>query len=281
MDTRKLIDYAMDENGVEFRSQLYASIHDRVTAAIESKKQEISQNLVTQESVVNEGLMTHITLGKKVKNDEGGHDQEVHYKGEKIGHISSYSHRTGTRYGMRHDASNDLTAGSRSPKEAIDDLRQSHAEYLKSIKESVVNEGLMTHITLGKKVKNDEGGHDQEVHYKGEKIGHISSYSHRTGTRYGMRHDASNDLTAGSRSPKEAIDDLRQSHAEYLKSIKESSDDVESMEKNKDDEAKERKKSSFPSGKGPSIFSKDKSSSGGKTTSPKSGVTRHSSGDRY
>jgi hypothetical protein len=195
MDTRKLIDYAMDENGVEFRSQLYASIHDRVTAAIESKKQEISQNLVTQESVVNEGLMTHITLGKKVKNDEGGHDQEVHYKGEKIGHISSYSHRTGTRYGMRHDASNDLTAGSRSPKEAIDDLRQSHAEYLKSIKES--------------------------------------------------------------------------------------SDDVESMEKNKDDEAKERKKSSFPSGKGPSIFSKDKSSSGGKTTSPKSGVTRHSSGDRY
>lgn len=48
--TRNLIDYAMDSNGVEFRNQLYASIHDRVTAAIEAKKQEIAGNLIRQES---------------------------------------------------------------------------------------------------------------------------------------------------------------------------------------------------------------------------------------
>ena len=47
-DTRNIIDYAMDENGVEFRNALYASIHDKVSAHIEAKKQEIAQNLIAQ-----------------------------------------------------------------------------------------------------------------------------------------------------------------------------------------------------------------------------------------
>ena len=46
-DTRNIIDFAMDENGVEFRNALYASIHDKVTAHIDAKKQEIAQNLIT------------------------------------------------------------------------------------------------------------------------------------------------------------------------------------------------------------------------------------------
>jgi hypothetical protein len=50
MTTRDIIDYAMDDNGVEFRSALYASIHDKVSAHIEDKKHEIAQNLIaTQE----------------------------------------------------------------------------------------------------------------------------------------------------------------------------------------------------------------------------------------
>jgi hypothetical protein len=36
----------MDDNGVEFRKALYASIHDKVTSHIEAKKQEIAQNLL-------------------------------------------------------------------------------------------------------------------------------------------------------------------------------------------------------------------------------------------
>jgi hypothetical protein len=133
MDTRKLIDFSMEDNGVEFRNQLYASIHDRVTAAIEAKKQEIAQNLVTQESVVNEGTMTHIKLGPKVKgNDEyTGHTQSVHYKGEHIGSISSYPHRDGTKYEAHHDESNVSSVGHDSPEEAIKDLRSVHAEYKK------------------------------------------------------------------------------------------------------------------------------------------------------
>ena len=46
MDTRPIIDYAQDDNGVEFRNALYASIHDRVASHIEAKKQEIAQNLI-------------------------------------------------------------------------------------------------------------------------------------------------------------------------------------------------------------------------------------------
>ena len=44
--TKQIIDYAMDDNGAEFRKELYASIHDKVTAHIEAKKQEIAGNLL-------------------------------------------------------------------------------------------------------------------------------------------------------------------------------------------------------------------------------------------
>jgi hypothetical protein len=36
----------MDDNGVEFRKALYASIHDKVSAHIEAKKQEIAHTLL-------------------------------------------------------------------------------------------------------------------------------------------------------------------------------------------------------------------------------------------
>ena len=90
------------------------------------------------------------------------------------------------------------------------------------VKEEVeeIDEATMTHITLGAKVKNKQGGYNQDVHHKGEKIGHIEAYKHRTGIRYGMHHDASGDGTAGSRDAEDAIDDLRFSHAEHLRDTK-------------------------------------------------------------
>jgi hypothetical protein len=86
---------------------------------------------------VDEGVNTNITLGDKVKNKDGGHNQDVHYKGKKIGHIESYKHRTGMKYGMTHDASGDETAGSKSHEDALADLRAAHAEHLKTLKEEV------------------------------------------------------------------------------------------------------------------------------------------------
>ena len=46
MNTRQIIDYAVDDEAAEMREALYASIHDRVTSAIESKKQEIAHTLL-------------------------------------------------------------------------------------------------------------------------------------------------------------------------------------------------------------------------------------------
>jgi hypothetical protein len=51
METKNIIDYAMDGNGADFRSALYSSIHDKVSAHIEAKKQEIAQNLINPASV--------------------------------------------------------------------------------------------------------------------------------------------------------------------------------------------------------------------------------------
>ena len=54
MDTRPIIDYAQEDNGVEFRNALYASIHDRVAAHIEAKKQEIAHNLIAPQEEVDQ-----------------------------------------------------------------------------------------------------------------------------------------------------------------------------------------------------------------------------------
>jgi hypothetical protein len=48
MDAKQIIDYAYQDNGVEFRNALYSSIHDKVNAHIEAKKQEVAQSLIGQ-----------------------------------------------------------------------------------------------------------------------------------------------------------------------------------------------------------------------------------------
>ena len=47
-NTREIVDFAYDENGKEFRDALYSAIHDRVSAHIDLKKQEIARNLIVQ-----------------------------------------------------------------------------------------------------------------------------------------------------------------------------------------------------------------------------------------
>jgi hypothetical protein len=74
--TKQIIDYAMDDNGSQFRSALYASIHDKVTAHIEAKKQEIAENLL--------GL-----------NDEQSEEQEelaIEEEVEELDEMDSYPH---------------------------------------------------------------------------------------------------------------------------------------------------------------------------------------------
>lgn len=113
-------------------------------------KMDVPDNVKEEAEQVDEATMTHITLGQKVKNSDGGHKQDVHYKGKKIGSIESYKHRTGLRYGGKHDATGEEEAGSRSPEEAINFVRNTHAEHLKGMKEEVerIDEGKMDHMSL-------------------------------------------------------------------------------------------------------------------------------------
>ena len=50
--TRQIIDFAQDDNGVEFRNALYSAIHDKVTSHIEAKKQEIAHSLISPQQEV-------------------------------------------------------------------------------------------------------------------------------------------------------------------------------------------------------------------------------------
>jgi hypothetical protein len=52
--TRNIIDFAFDDNGAKFREELYASIHDRVSAHIDAKKQEIARGFMDQKEEVKE-----------------------------------------------------------------------------------------------------------------------------------------------------------------------------------------------------------------------------------
>jgi len=49
---KNLIDYAYQDNGTEFRKELYSAIHDKVAAAIENKKQEIASSFMGQHESV-------------------------------------------------------------------------------------------------------------------------------------------------------------------------------------------------------------------------------------
>lgn len=112
---------------------------DAVTAA-RKRAQEKMKEEVEQ---IEEGY----TVGEKTPNKQGGHNQDVHYNGKKIGHIESYSHRTGMRYGSVHQSSGDGSAGMRSHQEAMADLKSIHKNHMSSVKEEVeLEEGKMKDI---------------------------------------------------------------------------------------------------------------------------------------
>ena len=134
-------------------------------SAASSKMEEIEYEEGVES--IEEDTMTGITLGTKVKNKQGGYNQDVHHKGEKIGHIEAYKHRSGMRYGSHHHASGDATAGNRDAEESIADIRFSHAQHLKDNrvkKEEVMAEmhgdeaedkAMMKKMKMKEKMKED------------------------------------------------------------------------------------------------------------------------------
>ena len=73
MDTRKIIDFAIDDDAKEMRESLYASIYDRVQAAIDVKKQEIAHNLLGMPMATEEVSVDEETECGKMD----GHEDEV------------------------------------------------------------------------------------------------------------------------------------------------------------------------------------------------------------
>jgi hypothetical protein len=143
----KFINQIVTGDAVGAKETMSDMLSAKAFEALDARKQELASTLfggqVQEEGVkleeeeveqVEEGTMTGITLGAKVKNKQGGYNQDVHHKGEKIGHIEAYKHRTGMRYGSHHDATGDGTAGNRDAEESIADIRYSHAEHLRDMK---------------------------------------------------------------------------------------------------------------------------------------------------
>ena len=64
-DTTNLIDYAYQDNGTAFRDSLYNAIHDKVSAHIEAKKQEIAAGLMGQQE-------EYVEESKKDDDDDDG-----------------------------------------------------------------------------------------------------------------------------------------------------------------------------------------------------------------
>ena len=126
--TRNLIDYAMDSNGVEFRNELYASIHDRVTAAIEAKKQEIAGSLIRQEAKEekeeDEEGTAHEKAEKKMmksldKNGDGKHTMADHKK-EEVEHVAEEDEEKGENAEKKEERPkkpNAFTMKSKGPSE--------------------------------------------------------------------------------------------------------------------------------------------------------------------
>jgi hypothetical protein len=47
--TRNIIDYAQDQDGVEFRKELYGAIHDKVAAHLEAAKVAVARRMMNIE----------------------------------------------------------------------------------------------------------------------------------------------------------------------------------------------------------------------------------------
>ena len=177
----------------------------------------------SEEVELDEGTMTGITLGQKVKNKQGGYNQDVHHKGKKIGHIEAYKHRTGIRYGHHLDATGDGGAGSRSSEESIADLRYDHAQHLKDKKVSEDVELDESLITGTKKISTHEAGqHKAEVRHNSEynefQVHYYKDGKHRGEGPVSYHEDDRADATA---SAKREIERLGKTQKEEVEQIDE------------------------------------------------------------
>ena len=155
----KTMDYIAKKHGVRGVARATKTaddkygLNDPVHNPRKAFVKQVMAGVKKEEVELDEAVMTHIALGKKVKNSEGGYDQTVHHKGEHIGNIHSYAHlhyETGKKTGRTKYATSDkhgglMTVGHITPDEGVDELRWVHAQNKKTQKEEVeLEERTMT-----------------------------------------------------------------------------------------------------------------------------------------
>ena len=211
----------MYSNNKEIRD--VADVAARIMAGLPPLQEKLHPNQQKIDVVDDEKIdgkdFAKLRAGKKpdVKKEEVEQQDEAmsHQSKTTMKHIPNPSP-------AQKQAAKDIKPGVGGYRDRIDMLKSA------GVKEEVeLDEATMTGITLGQKVKNKQGGYNQDVHHKGKKIGHIEAYKHRTGMRYGGNHDATGEMTAGNRDAEEAIADIRFSHAQHLKDTKVKKEQVE------------------------------------------------------
>ena len=111
---KNLIDYAYQDNGTDFRKELYSAIHDKVAAHIEAKKQEIAAGFMGQqeESYEDEGESLDEAISIPVfpdthKKAKSNGVDTVHTTktpvGERPKGIGWSLHRSGQQHNEPHD----------------------------------------------------------------------------------------------------------------------------------------------------------------------------------
>lgn len=226
MDTQDFIQHIMQGNAVEARETLNSVLSTKAFEAIQERKVDLAQNIFASaddyaeefaeeveqiDELTGKGQLPNIkkyhtdAAEKSTKKYEGLRSSpEQNARTKRQGEKAVTSGFFANYYSALHHKNQAKRAGALMKK-------------LKMKEEVELDEGIDTHIKLGKKVKNSDGGHDQTVHYKGKKIGHIGSYEHPSGTKYYAVHHASESDITGSRSAKEALGDLRSLHADHLR----------------------------------------------------------------
>ena len=167
-DTRKLIDFAHDQNGSEFRDALYSAIHDKVTAHIDAKRAEIAQTLITQHNEDVEQISEKIEV-KKEYNDKTEAEHGIYHNGKKIGYV--VHHKPSGTHTAYHSPQSYDEKGHADDFGQIDDFH-SHHDAVNQIRHSA---GVGIHEDL------DEAGSPFDKDYKsqvptkpGEKAGFTS-----------------------------------------------------------------------------------------------------------
>jgi hypothetical protein len=177
-DTRKLIDFAYEDSGSEFRDELYSAIHDKVTAHIDAKRAEIAQTLITQQEESVEPIREKIEV-KKEYNDKTEAEHGIYHNGKKIGYV--VHHKPSGTHTAYHDPQSYDEKGHADDFGQIDDFH-SHHDAVNQIRHSA---GVGIHEEV------DEGfpgtDYKSQIPTKpGEKAG-FTSKQYKTGTFYSRK----------------------------------------------------------------------------------------------